>query len=223
MIETPEKNKYKRNRREPKLTLDRNVYNRYMYDAMRADDKMLNTHSNDFHSAIGHENGYSNVYHKTATMLYNLQYLLGDDLFLAAMKHYVKKWKFAHPYFEDFRQSIIEYTHQDLNWFFDQWLETTKSTDYGILSVKHTESKDEYKIKLKRYGQMQMPIDFRVVAKDGKSYDYYIPNTYFAKQTQATKMKQWYGWDKLFPTYTAKVQITLWCKICAARSFKSPS
>lgn len=207
MIETPEKNKYKRNRREPKLTLDRNVYNRYMYDAMRADDKMLNTHSNDFHSAIGHENGYSNVYHKTATMLYNLQYLLGDDLFLAAMKHYVKKWKFAHPYFEDFRQGIIEYTHQDLNWFFDQWLETTKSTDYGILSVKHTESKDEYKIKLKRYGQMQMPIDFRVVAKDGKSYDYYIPNTYFAKQTQATKLKQWYGWDKLFPTYTAKVQI----------------
>jgi uncharacterized phage-like protein YoqJ len=33
------------------------------------------------------------------------------------MKHYVAKWKFAHPYFEDFRQSIIEYTHQDLNWF----------------------------------------------------------------------------------------------------------
>lgn len=207
MIETPEKNKYKRNRRDPKLVLDRNVYNRYMYDAMRADDKALNTHSNDFHSAIGHENGYSNVYHKTATMLYNLQYLLGDELFQNAMKHYVQKWKFAHPYFEDFRQSIIEYTHQDLNWFFDQWLETTKSIDYGIKSIKKTGMRDEYKITFKRYGQMQMPIDFTIHAKNGKAYMYNIPNSYFVKETHAHKLKKWYGWDKLYPTYTTKVQI----------------
>ena len=55
---------------------------------------------------------------KTAVMLYNLQYVLGDSLFLNAMQHYVKQWKFAHPYFEDFRNSIIQYTKVDLNWFF---------------------------------------------------------------------------------------------------------
>lgn len=207
MIETPEKNKYKRKRREPKLTIDRNVYNRYMFDAMRAEDKALNTHSNDFHSAIAHENGYSNVYHKTATMLYNLQYLLGDELFQNAMKHYVAKWKIAHPYFEDFRQSIIEYTHQDLNWFFDQWLETTKSIDYGITSVKKTGMKDEYTIKFKRYGQMQMPIDFGIKAKNGTEHLYTIPNTYFKKETKGKTLKQWYGWDLLYPTYSAKVVI----------------
>jgi hypothetical protein len=213
MIETPEKNKYKRNRREPKLTRDRNVYNRYMFDAMRAEDKPLNTHSNDFHSAVAHENGYSNVYHKTATMLYNLQYVLGDELFQNAMKHYVAKWKIAHPYFEDFRQSIIEYTHQDLNWFFDQWMETTKSTDYGITKIQKTEMKDEYKITLKRYGQMQMPIDMSVKAKDGSIQNYTIPNTYFKKETSAKKLKQWYGWDLLYPTYTAKVVVSSGLKV----------
>ncbi|MBL7766644.1 MAG: M1 family metallopeptidase [Chitinophagaceae bacterium] len=207
MIESPEKNKYKRNHRDAKLTLDRNVYNRYMNDAVRCDDKALNTHSNDFHSAIGHENGYSNVYHKTATMLFNLQYVLGDDLFLRAMKHYVAKWKMAHPYFEDFRQSIIEYTHQDLNWFFDQWLETTKNIDYSIVSIKKSLIRDEYKIKFKRKGQMQMPIDFQVRGKDGKTYDYHIPNNYFIKQTDAKVLNKWYGWDLLYPTYTAKVNI----------------
>lgn len=116
--------------------MDRSIYNGYMREAVKGEDPMLNTHSNDFHSAIGHENGYGQVYYKTATMLYNLQYVLGDELFQNAMKHYVAKWKFAHPYFEDYRQSIIEYTHQDLNWFFDQWLETTKSIDYGITSIK---------------------------------------------------------------------------------------
>ena len=28
-------------------------------------------------------------YYKTATMLYNLQYVLGDELFLDAMKYYL--------------------------------------------------------------------------------------------------------------------------------------
>ncbi|MBK9301838.1 MAG: M1 family metallopeptidase [Bacteroidetes bacterium] len=207
MIETKEKNKYKRNHREPKLTRDRNVYNRYMFDAMRHDDKPLNTHSNDFHSAIAHENGYSNVYHKTATMLYNLQYTLGDSLFQQAMKHYVAKWKFAHPYFEDFRQSIIEYTHQDLNWYFDQWLETTKTVDYGIKSIKKTLKNNEYKITLKRWGDMQMPIDFTVKAKNNEQYSFTIPNNYFQKKTKNKILPKWYGWDLLYPTYTAKVTI----------------
>ena len=64
--------------------------------------------------------------HKTAAMLYNLQYVLGDELFLNAMKNYFETWKIAHPYNEDFRNSIIQYTKVDLNWFFDQWLESTK-------------------------------------------------------------------------------------------------
>jgi hypothetical protein len=207
MIETKEKNTYKRNHRMPKLVRDRNVYNRYLFDAIRHDDKQLNTHSNDFHSAVGHENGYSNVYHKTATMLYNLQYVLGDSLFQNAMKHYVAKWKMAHPYFEDFRQSIIEYTHEDLNWFFDQWLETTKTLDYGIKSIKKGLKNNEYKIKFKRYGEMQSPIDFTVTARNNIQYSYTIPNNYFKKKTNNQILGKWYGWDKLYPTYTAKVHI----------------
>jgi len=206
-IKSPEKNKYKAKHRLPENQKDKSVYNRYMADAVRGIDKPLNTHSNDFESALGHENGYSNVYHKTATMLFNLQYVLGDELFSLAMKHYVAKWKIAHPYFEDFRKSIIEYTHQDLNWFFDQWMETTKSIDYGIVSVKPTHIKDEFKIKFKRYGQMQMPIDFSVVGKNKEVHNYSIPNTTFYKPFKGRILSKWYGWDILNPTYTAKLNI----------------
>jgi aminopeptidase N len=208
MVENADKNKYKRKHRLPKLVKDRNVYNRYMNDAMRGDDKMLNTHSNDFHSALGHENGYSNVYHKTATMLYNLQYTLGDELFIKAMQHYVAKWKFCHPYFEDFRQSIIEYTHTDLNWFFDQWMETTKTTDYAIKKAKSVSGVNNFEVTFKRKGQMQMPVDFTVVANDKKKYDFHIPNNnYFTKKTTATVLPKWYGWDLLNETYKANVTI----------------
>lgn len=207
MIESQPKNKWVAKQHQAPLAMDRNIYNRYMYDAIRNEDKPLNTHSNDFHSALGHENGYSNVYHKTATMLYNLQYVLGDELFQKAMQHYVAQWKFCHPYFEDFRASIIQYTHQDLNWFFDEWLETTKHIDYGIVSYKKGKTKNEYTIKLKRYGEMQMPVDLAVTSKSGQVYHFHIPNTYFRKKTNATVLPQWYGWDLLHPTYQAQVMI----------------
>ena len=34
-----------------------------------------------------------------------------------AMKNYFEAWKIAHPYNEDFRNSIIQFTKVDLNWF----------------------------------------------------------------------------------------------------------
>ena len=36
---------------------------------------------------------------------------------------------------------------------------------------------------------MQMPIDFSVIAKDGKIYNYHIPNNWFIKKTDATILK----------------------------------
>jgi len=182
------------------------VYNGYLNDAINKNDAQLNTHSDDFSSALGHGGGYRHVYYKTATMLYNLQYVLGDTLFLKAMQHYFNKWKFAHPYPDDFRQAIIEYTKVDLNWFFDQWMETTKSIDYKIVNYKRVnknlkDGKFHYAVKLKRKGEMQMPIDLTVTDKQAKQYNYLIPNTYFAKQEGRTVLNTWKGWGLLNKTY----------------------
>lgn len=190
----------------PTTYKDQRVYNRYILDALNQDEIPLNTHSNDFGNALHHENGYGLVYYKTATMLYNLQYTLGDTLFSKAMKHYFNQWRFAHPYFEDFRASVIQYTNTDLNWFFDQWLETTKRIDYGIKGIQKT-GDDRFAITFKRKGEMQMPIDFTVTARNGKKYSYHIPNTWFKKQTEATILDKWYGWGNWNKTYDAVVDI----------------
>ncbi len=174
----------------------------------------LNTQSDDFSSALGHDGGYGQVYFKTATMLYNLQYVLGDSLFFRAMQHYFNKWKFAHPYLNDFRNSITEYVHTDLTWFFDEWLNTAKTCDYAVTCIHQFKRKDmkdyrgdEYEITFERKGEMQMPIDFTVTTKKGKIYNYYIPNTWFEKKTTATILPRWIGWGKVQPTYTATVYI----------------
>ncbi len=207
LVEDPEPSQYARKHRTKMTVWDKSILYRYTNEVIRGDDKQLNTHSDHFNSVQGHENGYSLVYHKTASMLLNLQYTLGDTLFLKAMQHYVEKYKFAHPYFEDFREAIIEYTHVDLNWFFDQWLETTKNIDYSIVTIKKNTA-DSFTVKLQRKGSMQMPLDVTITAKDGKLYNYHIPNTnWFNKTTTATVLPKWYGWDKLNQTYTMKVNV----------------
>lgn len=197
---------------EPKLVRETSIYSRYIIEAAQNTDAFLNTHSDDFQSALGHEGGYRQVYYKTATMLYNLQYVLGDKLFLDAMKNYFNQWKIAHPYFEDFRNSIIHYTKADLNWFFDQWLETKKVIDYSVVSAKYGNSENEYFIKFKRKGDMQMPIDFVVIGENDSIYKFHIPNTWFVKQTDATVLPKWIGWGKLNEEYIAVVQVPVGIK-----------
>lgn len=193
--------------REPRLAKDVRALNVYVSDAASGNDHQLNTHSDDFNGALAHGGGYRLVYYKTAALLYNLQYVLGDTLFRDAMKHYVDQWKFAHPYFEDFRNSIIQYTKTDLNWFFDQWLETTKGLDYSIGRIKKINGTDSFELHFKRKGEMQMPLDFTVTTKSGDSKSFYIPNTWFEKTTSATILPRWTGWGKLNEHYTTRVSV----------------
>ena len=183
------------------------VHLNYLNEAVRGRDGFINTHSDNFGSALGHGGGYSMVYRKAAVMLYNLKYVLGDSLFEKALQHYFATWKFCHPYPEDFRNSIIRFTHTDLNWFFDQWMETDKRVDYAISKVRRLKENDMYSITFKRKERMQMPIDFSVYARDGKIYSYHIPNRDFIKQTHATVLPKWFGWDKLNPTYQTTIHI----------------
>lgn len=207
IVQGKPKSWYRRQFYTPQSVLGQRVFNAYIKDALNQDELSLNTHSDDFNSALGHDGGYRQVYYKTATMLYNLQYTLGDTLFRDAMHHYFEQWKFAHPYFEDFRNSIIQYTKTDLNWFFDQWLETTKTADYGIGKIRRIAGEDSFAVRLRRNGSMQMPLDFTVTAKDGNKYSYHIPNTWFNKNTTATTLPKWYGWGKLNETYTARIKV----------------
>lgn len=201
------KSKYRRHFAQPINVLDLRVLNSYTTAALNQNELSINTHSDDFHSALGQGGGYGAVYYKTASMLYNLEYVLGDSLFERAMMHYFDQWKFAHPYFEDFRASIIQYTKVDLAWFFDQWFETTKTLDYGICGIRKIRGTDSFAINLRRSGEMQMPLDLTVTAKDGSKHNYYIPNTWFEKSTTATTLPRWYGWGKLHDHYTARVQM----------------
>ncbi len=207
-VQRPYRSWYQRKFKKPRLVRFNSVYYAYLRDALKDGDTYLNTHSDHFNGALRHGGGYHLVYYKTATMLYNLQYVLGDELFQKAMQHYFDQWKIAHPYFDDFRNSIINYTGVDLNWFFDQWLESTKNINYALGKIKRvSDEKANYQIEIKRKGAMQMPIDLQVEDVNDSIYNYYIPNTWFEKESKSKSLKRWIGWGKLQPEFKAEVSL----------------
>ena len=207
LVTNPPKSRYAQRYTQPELVRESEVYDGFQRDAVRDQMPPINVHSDEFGHVEGLGYGYGHVYTKTAVMLYNLQYVLGDSLFLSAMQHYVDRWRMCHPYPEDMRQSFMDHTKVDLNWFFDQWIETDKRIDYAVKGVTRRNSGSGQTIRLRRKGSLQMPIDLRVTAKDGKVYDFHIPNTWFEKKTTATMLPRWIGYDALQRDYIAHVDI----------------
>ncbi|MCB0764479.1 MAG: M1 family metallopeptidase, partial [Flavobacteriales bacterium] len=207
MVTEPPKGRYAQRYTLPSLAREEEVYYGYQRDAVRDQLPPINTHSDEFEHVKGLGRGFGHVYVKTAVMLYNLQYVLGDSLFLAAMQHYFDQWRMCHPYPEDMRQSFIDHTKVDLNWFFDQWIETDKRIDYAVRRVKHKNRDTGQEVHLRRVGDLQMPIDLHVIARDGTTHDLHIPNTWFEKRTNATILPRWIGYDALARDYVAHLSI----------------
>lgn len=206
VADTP-KTAYERRWTKPEIAHESEVYSGYMRDAVRNGVPPIDTHSDEYqYYEDQHMGGGGHNYFKTATMLYNLKYVLGDSLFWHGMQYYFNQWKFCHPYPEDMRNSFTQATHVDLTWFFDAWIGTDKTIDYAVRSVQHNRRKGKQRIVLQRKG-MQMPIDLQVLARDGKTYDFHIPNTWHTKATTASVLPRWIGWDKLQERYVAHVDI----------------
>ncbi len=115
-------------------------------------------------------------YPKTATVMFMLQYVLGDSTFAKLMKEYYNRWKFKHPYPEDFYNLAMEVSgNKDLRWFFEQWFHRTYTCDYAIKSMKSRKTlKDgkevyETKIKVVRKGKAVMPLDISIKMKNGEN------------------------------------------------------
>ncbi len=124
----------------------------------------------------------TSIYSKTAAIMYMLQYVLGDSVFEASMKEYYNRWKFKHPYPEDFYQTIQEASgRRDLRWFFDQWFNRTYTCDYGICGlnaepvIKDDVTTYKTSFHIFRKGQAIMPLDVQVELADGRKETVWIP------------------------------------------------
>ncbi len=72
------------------------------------------------------------TYGKTATMLINLEKIIGEDTLRNALHTYFMRYRFTHPTGEDFLKTIEEVSGQDLRWYFNQAAYGTNMLDYAV-------------------------------------------------------------------------------------------
>ncbi len=73
-----------------------------------------------------------NSYPRPAVILRSLPALVGEDAFLRGMRHYSERWRYGHPYPENFVQSFSEGAGVDVSWYFEEVLTTTKGVDWSV-------------------------------------------------------------------------------------------
>ncbi|MBA65160.1 MAG: hypothetical protein CMG55_05100 [Candidatus Marinimicrobia bacterium] len=119
-----------------------------------------------------------NAYGKPSLMLTELKYILGDSLFYESIQYFYDKWKLKHINEQKFIHAVEENTGQELDWFFDPWLHTTRKLDYGISFFRKIKENNKWNIELgiKNEGLRFLPILVETEFEDG------------------SKERQW--WDK---------------------------
>ena len=130
----------------------------------------LSTHS-DFYN-LNYVYGV-NAYSKGSVFLNQLGYIIGSEKLKLGMKKYFNQWKFKHPTPTDFKK-VMEYeSNLELDWYFEQFIETVNTVDYSIFSV--TEIGNKTKILIQRIGRVPMPLDISVTSSKSKITWYNIP------------------------------------------------
>ncbi|MFA6923947.1 MAG: M1 family metallopeptidase [Bacteroidales bacterium] len=140
----------------------------YLITALTNTDQPLNSPAECYTTY----NYAADVYSKgTIAMRYLMTYM-GKENFDKAMHLYFEEWKYKHPSPEDFKKIITKNTTQNLDWFFNDLLNTTKKIDYKISSLKN--EGDSSILKIKNKGQIAAPFSITSYSsKDTVETSYY--------------------------------------------------
>jgi hypothetical protein len=159
-------------------------YDRYFSLARSRFDEPMSTHANSFTTNLAYN---TNAYFKGAVFLRQLGYVVGEQTIDKILLVYYRQWRYKHPNPNDFIRVAEKVSNMQLQWYKEYMLNTMKTVDYGIDSL--WEEKGISKIRLKRVGEMPMPIDLELSFKDGNKELHYVPlNLMFGEKPAENKM-----------------------------------
>lgn len=160
----------------------------------------LTTHADHFETNYAYS---ISSYSKGQVFLSQLGYILGDSMRDQILLSFYDRWKFRHPDADDFIRLAEEKSGLQLDWYKEYWVQGTKTINYGIDSLWEQEGK--VRIRLRRIGNMPMPVDLRIVFKDSSVEDHLLPLDlmYGTKkpENKAIKTTIQSPWKWTHPTY----------------------
>ena len=125
----------------------------YGFSANNGKDQPIELHSNDYTSL----NYGAIVYAKTGLVFTYLRDYLGENVYDKAMKAYFDQWKFKHPQPKDLQKVMESQTGKDLNWFFDDVINTTGKIDFKLRRVRKR-NEGGYSAEILNAGDIRSPV-----------------------------------------------------------------
>ncbi len=175
-------------------------YNSYFRLVQSGQEEPLTTHSDHYNSNFAYSIA---SYSKGEVFMEQLGYIVGAATRDKILLEYYNKWRFKHPNATDFIKLAQDVSGLQLDWYKEYWVSTTKTINYSIDSL--WEENGVSKIRLKRIGQMPMPIDLQLSFKDGTSEMHNVPlNLMFGNKPNENSTQPYIvheEWRWTHPTY----------------------
>ena len=174
-------------------------YRGYNYITKNGLEEPLTTHADRYNTNAAYSVG---SYGKGSMFLSQLEYVIGAENVEQGLKKYFADFSFKHPTPNDIKRTMEKVSGIHLDWYLNEWIQTTHTIDYGVKTVNGTE------VTLERIGQMPMPVDVDVTYIDGSTESFNIPLRVMRgnKTTSATVLEDW-AWAH--PTYTFQTSKTI--------------
>lgn len=174
-------------------------YKGYNYITKNGLEEPLTTHADRYNTNAAYSVG---SYGKGSMFLSQLEYVIGAENVAKGLKKYFADFSFKHPTPNDIKRTMEKVSGIHLDWYLNEWIQTTHTIDYGVKTVSGTE------VTLERIGQMPMPVDVDVTYVDGSTERFNIPLRVMRgnKPTSATVLEDW-AWSH--PTYTFQTAKTI--------------
>lgn len=186
--------------RQKKTFVQQGSYTGYYKLAKSNFEEPMTTHADHYSTNYAYSNA---AYSKGAVFLSQLGYIVGDHVRDKILLEYYRQWRFKHPNPNDFIRVAEKVSGIELQWYKEYWVNTTKTIDYAIDSLWDEGGKT--KVRIKRVGEMPMPVDVQLTFKDGSKELHYIPLDLMFGQKPAesdsisTKVHEEWRWAH--PTY----------------------
>ena len=172
-------------------------------------EEPMSTHADHYNNNFAYS---IDAYSKGEIFMEQLGYIIGAKTRDKVLMDYYNQWKYKHPNAQDFINVSEKRSGIKLDWYKEYWTQTTKTIDYSIDSL--WEEGGQSKIRIKRIGQMPMPIDLKLTFKDGTKEMHVVPlNLMFGNKAQEdlsipTLFEEEWRWTH--PTYivTFKKRLT---------------
>ena len=170
-------------------------------------EEPMTTHADHYNSNYAYS---IDAYSKGCVFMTQLGYIVGEQTRNKILLEYYKRWRFKHPNTNDLIQVAQDVSGVQLDWYKEWWINTTKKIDYGIDSL--WEENGVSNIRLRRVGQLPMPVDVVLTKKDGSTEMHTIPlNLMFGnkKEDGNSKLIVDEEWRWTHPTYVLQLKTRL--------------